>query len=269
MTFNKSFNLKKSAGLFEEPKDLYAAMNYWAVCRYFEQVLGRANKKETSKDLQALIKGIQNSNFRPANIISSISTKFPLSKIINWKYINADDKTTIVEKLKSKGWKDLISLALIFDPRSSESFSGQFNTETHRIKVIANADVLNIEDFNNEVNEIGDIIKHELTHLAQSALQDYKNLPNEPGSPFKKEVTPEDKKYLNEDTEFYPMLKDWILYFNRQRFSSKEDQEEYFKEIIGIKGSDPIDFFQALKEKEPEKWRKAIKELYKNIVWLG
>lgn len=262
----------KSSGLFEEPQELFNFMNQWARCRYFEQVSGRAiDRKQlepNSKKLDLLIQGIQKRGFKPAKIINSISTKFPLSKIVNWKYVDSADKNLIITRLKENGWKDPISLVLIFNPRSSETFHGEFNPNTKKIKVVANADVSSIEEFNEEILQIGEALKHELTHLAQSALKDYKNLHNDPGSPFKKEITPKDKEYLNDDLEFYPILKDWISFFNRQHFVSKEQQEEYFKTSIGIKGSDSIDFFQALKEKEPDKWRKAVKELYKNIVWL-
>lgn len=262
----------KLSGLFEEPKELFDVMLNWARYRYAEQVLGRAINKKGSgpspEKLNLLIQAIQKRNFQPAKVINSISTKFPLSKIINWKYIKSDDVDSIITKLKEKGWKDPTSFVLIFNPQNSETFQGEFNTTTHKIKVVANADISSIREFNDEIIEIGETIKHELTHLAQAILKDYKNLHNDPGSPFKKEVASENKEYLNDDAEFYPMLKDWISFFNRQHFSSKKDQEDYFKECIGVTGSNPISFFHALKEKEPEKWRKAVKELYKNIAWL-
>lgn len=268
--------LERTAALFESPKDFLAAMKDWALKRYFEQVLGRAviqlsqTKKDTIvyKSLSVLITAIQNRGFKPAKVIGSISTKFPISNIINWKYFSSFSEKEILQRFKERGWPEDIGFALIFNPRSSETFMGQFNTTTLKTKVVTNANVNSIEEFNGELYDIIDTIDHELTHLGQIALAEFKKL-HQAGSVYKKEVSSNSNKdYLNDDEEFYPHLNDCIKAFNRHSFKSRKSQEESFKQWVGVI-SDPTEpFFKALKDKEPDKWRKAIKEAYKSINWM-
>lgn len=257
---------EKQAGLFEEPLDLYTVMQNWALRRYFEQVLGRLITKPETVESTNLIQGIRKRGFGPAKPIKSISTKFPLSKIINWKYIAESDRDKLIQLLKQKGWNDSIPFVLILDPRNNETYHGNFATDTKKIKITTDAEVSNAKAFNEETDEIRDAISHELTHLGQLILTDYKSLKNEAGSWSKKEKEPQSKDYLNQDIEFYPILKDWIKIFNRYSFPSRENQEAYFKQFV--EGENPENFFAALKEKEPDKWRKAVKECYKHIKWL-
>jgi len=288
--FLAATKFEKAAGLFEGPGEVYLYIKDWCVNRYIEQVLYNLHYKiseiekkinNTPEDAESysyelssmreLIRWLDSLGFRRlSSPRASISTKYPLSKIINWKYV-ADEKDTIIEKLKSLGWKDDIGFRLIFEPKLRQKYiSGDFDTESKVIRIVVNTEVSNKNEFAEELRHIQDTVKHEVTHLGQSILNDVKNI-QQSGIPFKQNKSPKEIDYHNNhsnfDCEFYPVLGDSISEFNRYKFDTKKEQEDYFKLWVGLVDDEAHSFFKDIRDRNPDKWRKAIKEMYKNIKW--
>ncbi len=92
-------------------------------------------------------------------------------------------------------------------------------------------------------------IEHELTHMSQDILSTVKG--STAGIPFRKKSLNQTEHDL-EDIEFYTVLKDEIKKAKLKNLSPKEV----------IQNSS---FFKLLKRKDIAKYKKAIKELYKNL----
>lgn len=274
--FNEAARFEKLAGIFEGPSNLYNAIRPWAMNHYFSHTLQRAIEKDlTSPDpeLKNLILALQKRGFKPSKYRNSISTKFPLQLVVNWKYLTTEEQQNAIKILKAKGWPDPMKFELYF---SSKKFQGEFDNDKCIIRMAVNINVNNIVEFNKEFHEACDTLKHEIMHCGQVILADIKKI-SHGGFPFKKEKTNQNDQYLensedyyDDDSEFYPWLNHAIMLFNSNKYDSRKHQEDYFKDFINQTGREDYShgFFAALKEKNPSKWNKAVKELYKNIKWI-
>lgn len=126
-------------------------------------------------------------------------------------------------------------------------------------------------------------IEHEVIHLGQYIFKHFKNI-EFGGMPSKQisnpEYTPEgqqtqtyeEKEHSLRDIEFYAILNDAKIELKKQLEKWPEDMHDsIFRRFVGTipsfqkLRSAPQQFFLNLKEYEPEKWQKAVKELYKTI----
>lgn len=268
----QAIKFEKLAALFEGPKEVLHHLYKWCVAQYISHVLYAAIQKNESAtkesiELKNMILGIQNAGYLPSKTKAGITTKYPLSKIIDWKYLRDDEKEFVIERLKSAGWKDPIKITIYFSDKKLKGFKGIIRT-TNNIEVASNIDVNNISELNAELADIYDTVKHEVSHLGQAILEDLRDL-HQAGYPSKDEIDINpDKIHSDKDTEFYPMLLNAVDHFNRQKFTSREQQEKFFAQYVGELGDDSHSFFGDLKKINHDKWKKAVKELYKAIKWI-
>ena len=141
---------------------------------------------------------------------------------------------------------------------------------------------------------IESVVAHELEHFAQDLLKDVSGgLPSRKirderfdkyGYPEEGTGVPEEelgydgrKKYFLQDTEFYPWIRSEVMAFERfARGLAGSERErarrswvdpkdpEILQAKADILGEDESKFFSVLKDKEPLKWQKAVKEFWKS-----
>jgi hypothetical protein len=270
--------MRINAGLFEGPPDFYNRIKSWAKYNYTEQVLLRCLSKrkllmgknpasniDEFYSITSLIKYLQQYPIPNIGLKSKVSKVYSLDNIINWKYLTEDEKGSAVDKLKSSGWSDGITVTLDFNP--TEKHGGNTVKHSKNINLFLGTNITSIEEYESWIDDIEGICLHEVSHLGQMALRDIKDL-SQAGFPSKIQHNKE-KDYYNEDAEFYPVLTDEINLFNKfvnKDQYSKLEQEEYFKRFTGLVSGPCNEFFEALKL-EPKKYQKAIKEFYKGIEW--
>jgi|694.fasta_scaffold104051_5 hypothetical protein len=141
---------------------------------------------------------------------------------------------------------------------------------------------------------IESVVAHELEHFAQDLLKGVSGgLPSRKirdkrfdkyGYPEEGTVVPREelgydgrKKYFLQDTEFYPWIRSEVMAFERfARGLGDEERERARRSWVDPKesdilrakadtlGEDESKFFSVLKDKEPLKWQKAVKEFWKS-----
>jgi DNA topoisomerase-1 len=143
-----------------------------------------------------------------------------------------------------------------------------------------------VSGFNDVLYKIETTLKHEVRHVGQDVLRWVKELEEDAGLPSKHirdvNVTPYGySKPLNKnvdhalrDVEFYTDLGDVIRYFIRSNNNTpSKNMREAFLSYIGYFARNPISFvspfFSLLKEKAPDKWRKAVGVFYMELKKKG
>ncbi len=192
-------------------------------------------------------------------------------------------------------WTGLTNWSGMWDKRKNSFY-------TDNLYLIANSDIkLNSDNFKNSLLHIKEIISHELVHWKQDDFQERYDLKEKGGLPSNKIRDPlidpwgysdfdkKNKRQQHEirDVEFYARLRDEVQIF-KQKYGNASQKIKNFAlaktvdkgypedydysilynlppETFDALPSEPREFFKVLKEKAPDKYKKAVKEFYKAI----
>jgi hypothetical protein len=181
----------------------------------------------------------------------SVTEYFPID-LKGWKYTDVGDFSFYDGRRSIK--------VTLYNEYSKEK-SGNFDMRTWHMGVWT----LGRSD-----GEVKRTVKHELTHFAQSLLEDIVGTPV--GRPSKKIQTPTIKQKPGEinhlhsldDIEFYTKLQGSIDYF--LEIHRGQSSQSDIKRFVGLTGNNADKFFSDLKRHSRPKWHKAIKEFYKEVT---
>lgn len=142
----------------------------------------------------------------------------------------------------------------------------------------------NIDDYNQFILEISDALKHELLHLEQTIFNinyPFKKIKVEEDGNINLEKEEHSEKYELLDVEFYPLLIDEISEFKNvyKNIENKEILSILAKKWTG-NNLNPLElykikmynqfksrlFFKKLKDKDFEKYKKAVREFIKAVI---
>jgi hypothetical protein len=229
-------------------------------------------------------------------VIDSIKEYFPLQLLLNWKYLDKEiEQKNALGLLKYVKWPDKIPISIYFgnndvpkyiNTDALGTYATNRNEDGPAIFLVFKLGLTSSYMFEKQLNQLKGTIRHELQHLCQDAMYDIKSsLMHIPGTPSKRTL-PQIPKVLISDTEkelyhyilkeqeFYPLLKDSIEDFNRL-LPEESDPEKFFKFFIGDKPAgyrpnnkettSPNYFIAGLRHIAPERWEKAVKELWKSF----
>ena len=250
--------ISKFAGIIKVPQNLEKQISEFIINQYSLMINQGAelaldfNRNELSeKD----IKNLQNIYHTSKEYIHQFSDSKMKTFDFNGKKINV---------LLRKGNKNM--------DRAIYSYNPLKNNEDYLIITFFMPETS--ESFLYEIEKLKIAINHELQHVIQyNHVNDFglpkKKLRNNLDIDFKPDDETNNKDYYIDDYEFYPLLKSSIDMFNLavNKFP-KEKRQQLMQDWVGAGNNELIpteDFFEEIKEKEPEKWKKAVKEFYKNV----
>lgn len=268
--------LSKRAGLFQPPPKMFETIWAWIKPRYAAFVFIK------TKDIRIKEAAGQDCNFQPDNY-SDLEAEFPL-ELEGWKYY--DDLLEQGQEEWENIW-DSIKIRIRF---SNEDHAGQYVSELNEIEIIIKPEYINppnVKIYQKFQETIYRNLEHELIHLGQELLKQFKKLPDA-GLPSKNIQTPvpgENLKHNLRDEEFYSILNDakteihhrmkdlpqdlrpniFRKYVGLPLFELDENRKMKFLQVFPEKKSYAQKAILKWKELDKEKWEKAIKELYKVI----
>lgn len=173
--------------------------------------------------------------------------------------------------------KEKITAILWFKPHTINK--GQWSLYSRQLEVdLEYTDATNLEYFHKGLSSIDETLIHELRHVAQDYLNSLLSLPADSvGMPSKGISTsvrdlPRDPRektrpdHALRDEEFYPRLGDEIKRLKiRLREFPKPEWRMEIADVIGQTGTPESEFFRKLKKFQPDKWKKAVTELFKGL----
>jgi hypothetical protein len=193
-------------------------------------------------------------------------------------------KVKDVEKFKVGDFKfvfgphyDQVKAPLVTDPETASATMDKKNKIIYFIKDVS--DIVTVDQFKSCLIRLKNLLEHELKHF-----QGFKYEPRG-GGPAQyarnKELYKEDAEdkfsYHLLDLEFYPLLQEYTNQFKQHWKNAPIDvQKEAFLYFVGAKNDKSDDkiygrhftlsaFFNDLKKYNPDKWKIASKEAYKDI----
>jgi len=254
------FYLSKRAGLFEAPPEMVKKVWEWVLPRYAALVY------KTTKDIKLKEAAGKDCNFNPEQY-NDFETTIPLS-LDGWKYDDEEFQTALQD------WKNIWSDIKVFMFATPKpEYVGQYTDANNAVDVVLDTQWLNPspQQYETLKASIYRNIEHEIIHLGQYIFKHFKNI-DHAGMPSKSisDYTTEDKQkeHSIRNIEFYTILNDARIELQRHlKQWPKDMHDNIFKIYISSPHlkSVPRMFFDNLREKEPEKWQKAVKELYKTI----
>lgn len=274
---DKKINLSKrdfikEGGMFEPPPKMVEAIWKWALPRYAAIVY------ENSKDIRLKEVAGQDCNFKPEQYYD-FSTNIPI-QIEGWKYED-EEFTEALEQWK--GMFDEIKVNIYSMHEEDSDYIAQYTDNNNQVDIIFYIEWLTprtLREYDNIKGSIYKTIEHELIHVGQYIFKHFKNLKDYGGLPsssirdskYSSEgqlyLAPiNEKEYYTRDIEFYALLNDEAIRLQNvlSRFPA-QSHDEVFKSFVGIIESPYAStFLKTLKQQEPQKWQKAVKELYKSI----
>jgi len=200
---------------------------------------------------------------------------------INW--------TAIYASLESVSLHEIL---VILDFKGHSKRGGQWHHTKKELQVDMWKDALSVDDFENNITEIIRIARHECQHVGQSVLEKLKDLrggrPGTPSLSIREKGGPlrGRKEHALREVEFYTRIQDEVDRFIQKartipqkwrRLAARvwvgDFNKAEFKELdravnVRLERNDRIktaEFFRALKTREPEKWKKAVKEFISAI----
>ncbi|HVI40057.1 MAG TPA: hypothetical protein VM577_05305 [Anaerovoracaceae bacterium] len=299
----------KEAGVFEGPPLMTEVITKWALGSFAAQVWAIAKKRleQASKEKgwavqtmivesNLLIQECKRFAVKPATRLTKYSTiNFPLDYISEWKYLTPLQQKNGPKFLsEKKDWPTGIKVTFYFSLTSKpknitdDDWDALWLPDKKEIYLSGVTNITNVKQFNNSIQRIQDLVRHEVQHLGQWALKDIKNLSVDVGVPGQKirskmvdvhgvplfpSAGDQEKRieHTRRDVEFYTNLKDSINNFSRAVVNEK-DPMAFAKYWVGEDPSyqsnttpQPDYFFTSLKNTEPAKWRKAVFELFKIV----
>jgi len=209
---------------------------------------------------------------------------FPID-FTGWKYLKELKRhysTSVFEStLKDKRW-DKIKVVLNFKPHKTSEGMWRPRSRTIRVDVQSLSFVgrrylekgTAVKSFRWALDEVLETLRHELQHVGQDIFTSIMGLEDEAGTPSKeltRDIKPSKgrKPHALRESEFYTRLLDEVDYFTRMlpkhplkkyKDPRKKDRREFFDNWVTGR-----EFFQMLKQHEPAKWRKAVKEFTKAL----
>jgi hypothetical protein len=266
--------LSKQAGLFQPPPEMVKLIWEWVLPRYASLVFRK------TKDISLKEKAGKDCDFNFFDY-QDYKTTIPIS-LEGWKY----------EGLQTEEWKgiwDDVKVEMFKTPEPE--YVGQYDDKDNTIRIVLDEQWLNPSPNNYEMlkNTILRNIEHEVIHLGQYIFKHFKNLEfggmpsksisdpaydpegfsNMPPDPETGENYLTSKDHPLREIEFYALLNDAKIELKHQIERWPNMKDVIFQRLVGIIPSHdisiPQEFFLKLKEQEPEKWQKAVKELYKTI----
>lgn len=272
MSMNRFYRkvIYKDAGLLKYPKDLFEDMFKWTAYKYAQSVLNCITDliKNAGWSKEKIVEA-----HRVINLCKSISKKSsPISETdtsSTWKF-NDNYFDLIVGFVEKKAFS-------IFHGQ----LGGTFNLETQEITVWQSPNVYTTGAFKLALENIHLILKHELQHFMQfiglpASHENYYSSFGIPGQKIIDKTEPSEEHALL-DTEFYTRLSDEVEYFI---YDYGKVPQKFKKQIacgiVGLgmdtdkihpsfKTIKPSEFFYKLMTRQPEKWKKAVKEFFKAI----
>lgn len=238
----------------EDPQD---RTRYWlikSIKRYMTMAINNLDAEvgykgyDSDKD-RAVYQAAMKYTNKAKGYTASASQKFPVN-LTGWKYLEGLD-------LNPKP----ITVKLDFVGHTKRG--GQWNPHNWELQVdMPQKMPESAKELESQIVRIRAILIHELRHVAQTLLQQGKNLksvgvptrvPNQP-----KAVSRWDLPHALRPIEFYPRLGDEVSAF-LHRYSTGWTPTL----INGWVKSQP--FFQALKQHKPDDWRKAVKHFVEQV----
>jgi hypothetical protein len=244
----------------------------WAMPRYAALVY------QNTKDIRIKEAAGRDCDFNAEQYENDYETEIPLS-LEGWKYDDEEFQTALED------WKEMWSHVKVFMFSTDDpEYVGQYTDKNNTIDVVIDTKWLDPspEEYKTFKESIHRTIEHECIHLGQYIFKHFKGI-EFGGMPSKHisdtEYTPEgqhektweEKGHPLRDIEFYSILNDAKIELRKWLSSWPEDMHYgIFQLYVGTtpargKQSASQEFFAKLREKEPEKWQKAVLELYKAL----
>ena len=258
------FYLSKRA--FQAPEHMVDLIWNWVLSRYASVVYQNTQDPELKR---------KSGNDCGFNTFSDFTTTIPLS-LNGWKYNSKEFQDAL------KFWDTKVKVSLFVS--DAPEYYGLYNDYNNSIDIVLYSSWLNptINEYEKNKLSIHKTIIHELQHLGQYIFKHFKSLKDIGGIPSRsisnknyspegqENVSYEEKPYHLRDIEFYPILNDAKIEMKSQIDKWPQLKNEIFKRYIGLipsfHPSEPQLFLQDLKQNEPDKWNKAVKFLYKEIL---
>jgi len=268
-------------GLMEPPPILVTEIQKWALSNYSLYVYQKSKVKEIKKEALKYIDG----NIKNPELIK----KFKIN-LKDWKYFNQ----LLVNDIDLTNWlkNSFLTVKIIFldNPQTSGIF--KLNKNGPYIELYFSTDSLkDINAYRDDYDYAVKTIKHELIHFSQSLIHlivNDKNDKNQSGKidnfaagiPSKKLLNKNTREYELKDEEFYTLLYDTIGNYIKLVNDGSDEFADYksydfFLNYVGAKNnpkyknSPKSSFLSKIKTGNPEKWKKAVKEFYKEIIKRG
>ena len=207
---------------------------------------------------------------------TKVVRKFDID-LTGWKYgdevsrASGGERATTILSL-GHGWHD-ITCVMNFDAHARRF--GQWDPQKRELQIdVTIARPVTAKGFNNGLYELEKGIVHELRHFGQDALRVLKRLKEDAGLPSARAQgspgSQHDLEHALRDVEFYTDLGDAIGEFVRfiPHITPKHRRQTAgaFIDDPNFRGFGlPNWFFQAIRKKAPDKWRKAVAEFWKAV----
>jgi hypothetical protein len=250
------------------------------------------DEKERWVELRRLVQELKKYASGPKAYKSKATAKFGLD-LSGWKYISPRELDLKEDWIK----RYEMIVELIFKPR--KTIAGQWFQMGRKLQVDVRSAPVSVDGWKNAVARLDEILIHELSHMGQSVAQYVMGakgfgLPS-PGlqeelfdpSGFRRQGPRRTRQdHPLRDVEFYTNLRDAISSFKRFiRKVSPADRADAARIWVG---EDPVDFtgaehqewkqrvprtfwtpdsdLKALRQRRPDKWKKAVAEFYKGVA---
>lgn len=186
-------------------------------------------------------------------------------------------------------------ITAVLDFKGHKGRGGQWSPGTRELQVDALLEALTVSEFEKVISSIIQVARHECQHVGQDLLKTLKHTKDLVGLPSKSirdlRYSPGGggagryrREHALQDVEFYTRLADEVGHFirtvrrlpvdmrsdalrlwvddvgDRDTGNLKDTLSHYFEDTTFLRGDMPREFFRTLKRREPEKWKKAVKE---------
>lgn len=179
----------------------------------------------------------------------------------------------VAEALKVKGWDEIV-VQLDFKGHK-KTFGMWFQGKRQLTVDVRGRTPESVELFQDILRDILRTLRHELQHVGQDVLTTIQDLKMEAGTPAQDiRVQPtgkpstKRKEHALREEEFYTRLADEIdMFVDAARSMAPSRLRSLFQGWT--QGGDRSEFFRRLRQEEPLKWQKAVKEFAKGIRARG
>jgi hypothetical protein len=271
-------DLIKEAGMFEPPPKMVEDVWNWVLPRYAAIVY------ENTKDIKLKEAAGKDCGFK-TEPYQDFTATIPMD-LSGWKYEDEEFKEAL------KQWKDMfdyVKVNIYSKHEEDIDYVAMYLDKNNQIDIIIYIEWLTprtVNEYNNIKKSLHRNVEHELIHTGQYIFKHFKNLKEIGGTPsptmMDETYSPEGrlsfapdyaKEYNTRDIEFYALLNDEVIRLKQILSKLPADMHMLvFKSAVGMAPPElagthfaPSAFFRTLKEREPNKWQKAVKELYKAL----
>jgi hypothetical protein len=260
-------------GLIKVPRDLLRSICESVISQFISYAYGFKEHRKYAKKLARVFNVQIDTEFKPVNREIELETTLDgiperIKSVWNPEY----GHLKLVVDWEQKIWRDRPKVNASYEETPEKGLPGYFTINPRSIIEILNSPNFNKDDLVLKIRKFHFSVWHEVSHGVQhNALKwlDPNQVKKERRVRDNPESSPEEKRneYLTQDVEFDPQIKSRIFLFNEKYENSNINETRKNLAIFtgGIESEEePDEYFLALKNTDPQKWRKAVKIFYRN-----